>query len=159
MRILMIVDMQEYFMHHLANRKLRDKINDLIANDEYDKYVFTRFVNAPNSLYEAGLKWSEMQDEESCKIVVNVPPDSIIIDKSTYGLSTEDIDKLKSINVKSIDICGLYTDACVYAISLQLWDRGIFPNIFINYTTAASISAKQIRDVLEHQFASVDDKE
>ena len=40
---------------------------------------------------------------------------------------------IKSLNINSIDICGVKSEACVYAIALQLWDNAIFPNILTNY--------------------------
>ena len=40
---------------------------------------------------------------------------------------------IKSLNIKEIDICGVKSDACIYAISLQLWDNGIYPNILTKY--------------------------
>ena len=55
------------------------------------------------------------------------------MEKYGYGLKREDLNYIMSLGVKEIDICGLKSEACVYAISLQLWDMGIYPNILANY--------------------------
>jgi len=52
----------------------------------------------------------------------------------------------------------LQTDACVYAISFQLWDNGIYPNILINYTATEPKREKQAKQMLVHQFGQVDER-
>lgn len=71
------------------------------------------------------------KDEQDFSL--NIPKNSIIMEKYGYGLNWQDLDYINSLDVKKIDICGLKSEACVYAISLQLWDMGIFPNILCKY--------------------------
>lgn len=96
--------------------------------------------------------------EESQKICVAIPNNSLVIEKFGYGLNEQQIQKIKDIvsSDNQIDICGLQTDACVYAISLQLFDNNIFPNILINYT-ATSTNIENVKSILIHQFGKVDD--
>ena len=82
-------------------------------------------------------------DKESQKIEVNVPENSIVIKKSTYGIKEKDIEILKLLGVNEVDVCGVQTDACVYVISLNLFDNNIFPNVLINYTQTVSNEAQE----------------
>ena len=72
------------------------------------------------------LNWENLMSKQSQQICVYTPPSSIVFEKSTYGISSSQIEKIKSLLNKddlSVDICGLQADACVYAISLQLFDK------------------------------------
>ena len=66
----------------------------------------------------------------------------------------KDIKFLKSLNLDEIDICGVKAEACVYAISLQLWDVGIYPNILINYVSGDV----EMKNIYIKQFGGVDYK-
>ena len=101
-----------------------------------------------------------MLSEESQKICVSIPNNNFIFEKNSYGLSQKHIEKIKKLvsTEKTIDICGLQTDACVYAISLQLFDNGIYPNILINYTATLN-NNEAIKAMLIHQFGKIDEME
>ena len=156
-KVLLIVDMQNGFMNHENYKKLSKKIDEYIRLTKYDLYIFTKFINKKKSLYENKLNWTNLQDNVSQSICVNVPDKAIIIEKNGYGLAQKDLEKIKKLGVKTIDICGLQTDACVYAISFQLWDNEIFPNILINYTATDPAKEKQAKQMLIHQFGKVDE--
>lgn len=135
MRILLVVDMQKSFIKMEPYFSLNEKIQSLIDNGNYDKLIFTKFINdkAKNSLFIDRLNWMGLTSLEEQELSLNVPTNSIILAKYSYGLTQEQIDYIKSLNVNEIDICGVQAEACVYAIALQLWDNGIYPNILINY--------------------------
>ena len=157
-KVLLIVDMQKGFINKKVYSDLLIKINDLIKRNSYDYYIFTKFINKNNSLYVSKLNWKNLMSEESQKICVAIPNNSLVIEKFGYGLNEQQIQKIKDIvsSDNQIDICGLQTDACVYAISLQLFDNNIFPNILINYT-ATSTNIENVKSILIHQFGKVDD--
>ena len=97
----------------------------------------------------------------------------------TYGLKLREKDELKinaldtgsfmhevidmffkeidenNLNLKEIDICGVKSEACVYAIALQLWDLGIYPNILINYC----LGDIDMKNIYIKQFGCIDNKE
>ena len=131
MKVLLVVDIQKGFVNSEYDY-LVDKINKYIENNEYDKIIFTKFINN-NPLFSSKLNYVKLKDEEEQEIVVNIPNNSVILEKRGYGLSLENIEYIKNLNVKEIDICGIETDACVYAIAMQLFDNNIYPNILINY--------------------------
>ena len=157
-KILIIVDMQNGFMTRPNYINLQSKINNLIKLNEYDKYIFTKFINKDNSLYETKLNWFELKNKESQTICVDIPENSIVLEKMGYGLSHEQLEQIKSLDVNSVDICGLQTDACVYAIAFQLFDNGIFPNILINYCQTSLERNSIAKEIMIHQFGNVDEK-
>ncbi len=159
-KVLLIVDMQNGFITKKPYSNLVIKINSLIKKNSYDYYIFTKFINKKNSFYVKKLNWTNLLSEESQKICVSIPNNNFIFEKNSYGLSQKHIEKIKKLisTEKTIDICGLQTDACVYAISLQLFDNGIYPNILINYTATLN-NNEAIKAMLIHQFGKIDEME
>lgn len=157
-KVLLIVDMQNGFLTKPHYVNLQSKINNLIRLNEYDNYIFTKFINKDNSFYETKLNWFELKSQQSQTICVDTPKGSLILKKYGYGLSNEQINQIKALNIDSIDICGLQTDACVYAIAFQLFDNGIFPNILINYCQTSLERNNVVKEILIHQFGTVDEK-
>ena len=158
-KALLIVDMQNGFITKKPYSDLVSKINSLIEKNNYEYYIFTKFINRKNSFYVKKLGWKNLLSEESQKICVSIPHNNFIFEKNGYGLSQKQIEKIKEIlsTENNIDICGLQTDACLYAISLQLFDNDIYPNILINYTATLN-NNKAVRAMLIHQFGKVDER-
>ena len=157
-KVLLIVDMQKGFINKKEYLDLEIKINDLIKKNTYDFYIFTKFINKSNSFYVNILNWKNLTSEDSQRICVTIPKNSLIFEKFGYGLKESQIKKIKEIvsTDNQIDLCGLQTDACVYAISLQLFDNQIFPNILINYTATRN-NKEYIKNMLIHQFGKIDE--
>lgn len=156
MKTLLVIDMQNGFIDGKNNENLIDKINNLIANDKYENIIFTKYLNdrKKNSLYQDKIRWTGLNTKEEQEIVVNIPKNSIVFKKYGYGLMQKDIKFLKSLNLDEIDVCGVKAEACVYAISLQLWDVGIYPNILINYVSGDV----EMKNIYIKQFGGVDYK-
>ena len=135
MKILLVVDMQKGFMKNKKYLDLNNKISDYIVRSNYDKIIFTKYINekSKNSLFQDKISWTKLTTKDEQDFSLNIPKNAIIMEKYGYGLNRQDLDYINSLDVKEIDICGLKSEACVYAISLQLWDMGIFPNILYNY--------------------------
>lgn len=157
-KVLIVVDMQNGFMNHENYKKLSKKIDEYITKSDYDLFVFTRFVDKENSLRKKYLGAKNMINADEYDLSIKVPKNSVVFNKHGYGLEKENLAKIKKLNVDTVDICGLQRDACVYAISFQLWDNGIYPNILINYTATDPNREKQAREMLIHQFGKVDEK-
>ena len=135
MKILLVVDMQKGFMKNKKYLDLNNKISDYIARSNYDKIIFTKYINekSKNSLFQDKIGWTKLTTKDEQDFSLHIPKNAIIMEKYGYGLNRQDLDYINSLDIKEIDICGLKSEACVYAISLQLWDMGIFPNILYNY--------------------------
>ena len=134
MKILLVVDMQKGFMKNKKYLDLNNKISDYIARSNYDRIIFTKYINekSKNSLFQDKIGWTKLITKDEQDFSLNIPKNAIIMQKYGYGLNRQDLDYINSLDIKEIDICGLKSEACVYAISLQLWDMGIFPNILYN---------------------------
>lgn len=135
MKVLLVVDMQKGFIKDEKYRVLNSKIENLISNSDYDKVIFTKFINdnTKNSFYQEKIGWKDLTSKEEQDFSISIPSNAVIITKYGYGLGLEDLEYIKSLNINSIDLCGVKSEACVYAIALQLWDNGIFPNILTGY--------------------------
>ena len=157
-KVLLIVDMQNGLVNNDNYKKLIKKIDELIAKGDYDKYIFTKFVNKKKSLFERRLNYSNLQSKGSQSICVKIPENALVFEKYGYGLELKDLEQIKALGVDSVDVCGIQTDACVYAISLELWDNGIYPNVLINYTATDPKREKQSKQMLIHQFGQVDER-
>ena len=157
MKVLLVVDMQNGFIKNVQYKTLNNKIKSLIVNNSYDKIILTKFINdnEKNSLYQQKIGWKGLKTKEEQEISLDIPKNSIVFEKYGYGLRKEDIEYIKSLNLKDIDICGVKSEACVYAIALQLWDLGIYPNILINYC----LGDIDMKNIYIKQFGGIDNKE
>ena len=160
MKTLLVIDMQKGFIKNKRYEKLCSRLNRYLENSMYDNIIFTKYKNDKNKnvLYQEKIGWYGLTSKEEQEFAVNVPNNTVIIGKYTYGFSKKDLDYIKSLNVKSIDVCGIKASACVYAISLQLWDMGIYPNILINYVEGDKETRKVMKKVFVKQFGGVDER-
>lgn len=160
MKVLLVVDMQKGFINKPHYKKVNKKIDKLLKNSNYDKIILTRFVNdkSKNPLYVTQVGWNKLTTAAEQEFSVTVPSDAVILEKYGYGLQLEDLEYIKSLNVNSIDVCGVKANACVYAIALQLFDLGIAPNILINYVECNPSTKDVMKLIFEKQFGQVDNK-
>lgn len=135
MKVLLVVDVQNGFMKNDKYKELSNKIDEYIAKSSYDKIIFTKFINdkLKNPLYQDRMSWGKLTTEAQQEFSVKVPSNAIVMEKYGYGLTRENLDYIDSLKVDEIDVCGLESEACVYAVALQLWDMGIYPNILAKY--------------------------
>lgn len=161
MKVLIVIDVQHGFMTEDNYKNLAKKIDKFLLDNKYDKIIFTKYINdiEQNPLYQTSIGWKGLMTKEEQDFCINVPKNTIIFEKYGYGLSRKDLDFIESLKVKEIDVCGLKANACVYAISLQLFDMGIKPNILINYVEGEIEYGGVMKDIYIQQFGSVDYKE
>lgn len=157
MKTLLVIDMQKGFMKNGRYKDLNKRIETLISNSQYDKVIFTKFINnkSNNPLYEQKIGWKGLRTKKEQEFSLKIPTYAKIMEKYGYGLILDDLEYIKSLNIKQIDICGVKSEACVYAIALQLWDEGIYPNILINYVMGDT----NMKDLYIKQFGGIDNKE
>ena len=77
--------------------------------------------------------WFALRTKQEQDICFKLPKNAIVLEKYGFDLQQKDIENIKSLNIQEIDVCGFKSEACVYAISFQLWDALIYPNFLINY--------------------------
>lgn len=93
MKNIIIVDMQRGFINN-HNKCLVKKINNYLQLNKFD-IIFTKCVNNSKSPFTNILNWGGVQNHLEQEIVVNVPENSRILIKNTYGISNENIKLLK----------------------------------------------------------------
>lgn len=157
MKTLLVIDMQKGFMKNNRYKALNKRIESLISNSQYDKVIFTKFINnkSQNPLYEQKIGWKGLKTKKEQEFSLKIPTYATIMEKYGYGLEKSNLEYIKSLNLQEIDVCGVKSEACVYAIALQLWDAGIYPNILINYVMGDT----NMKDVYIKQFGGIDSKE
>ncbi len=155
MKTLMIVDMQNGFITD-NNRFLIAEINNLIKSNKFDRIVVTQFVNNEKTQFFQSLNWKEMLSSPDIDFAVNIPKNSHIIKKDSYGLPINMFDK-KGLKIdenlilprdEQIFICGTDYDACILAIGYQLFDQGFTP-IFIEKCIGSASKNPVDKDVVE----------
>lgn len=137
---LLIVDLQQGLSPSPA---LVRAIAATVPN--YPVVAMTRFVNRPDSLYRSVLGWNVEPGE-----LVFQPDHAVILEKTGYGLSAKNIDRLRGTGCTEWHLCGLETDACVLACAFSLWDAGLRPRILLDL--CASPLQKEAKMILERQF-------
>lgn len=137
MKNILIVDMQKGFVKH-TNIHLVEKINSYLSNNKFDNIILTQCINDENSPYRSILSWNNMTKLDEQELVINYPNNAKIITKNCYGISHNDIEMIKRLGITEIEICGTDTDACVYAIALNLFDNNIRPIILSNLCASSS---------------------
>lgn len=159
-KILIVVDMQNGFINKPNYIALKDKIEKLITNSNYEKIIFTKFLNdkTKNSFFIDKLNYTQLTTNDEQEICLPLPNNSIIFEKYGYGLEQKDLEKLKSFGEHEVDICGLQADACVYAIALQCFDNNIYPNILFNYVECNPKLKDTMKTIFIKQFGKVDER-
>lgn len=112
---LLIIDLQEgFFPSNALVRRLEEAI------ESYDEVVFTKFTNAPGSLFRKLLGWSGDGGE------ICLPTSGkVVLEKTEYGLTSENLKILSGLCCEEWHLAGLETDACVMACAFDLFDAGI----------------------------------
>lgn len=163
MKVLMIIDMQKGFINE-NNQFLVDNINNLIKSNKFDKIIATKFINNGEN-YKKLLNWDEMKTSPQTDIVIDLPKNAIIINKSSYGLPLEFLHLDEKGRIKFNDfflspkdeiyLVGTDSDACVLAVAFQLFDDGFAPKFIIDSigsSSKRSISSCEFKTILERNF-------
>lgn len=137
MKNIIIVDMQKGFMKE-TNKHLIEKINHYLKNNKFNNIFFTKCVNDSNSPYVSILHWNGMMNKEDQKIILDIPQNAKVITKNGYGISNDVIKMFKSLNITEMEICGTDTDACCFAVALNLFDNNIKPIILSDLCASSS---------------------
>ena len=121
MTALLVVDIQEEFV----TSDILNNVVDYINNSQYDSLIFTVFENTKDSNFVKLLNYTD------CMKTKPLIESDNLYKKSTYGISSSLIDKLKMYS--QVDVIGTDIDACVMAICYQLFDAGINFRIITKY--------------------------
>ncbi|MGK9452869.1 cysteine hydrolase family protein [Acidithiobacillus caldus] len=142
---LIIIDLQQGFSPSVA-------LIDAIAATapRYHVVAMTRFVNRPDSLYRSVLGWNIDPGD-----LIFQFDNALILDKTGYGLSAENLDRLRETGCTEWHLCGLETDACILACAFSLWDAGLRPKTLPSL--CSSPLHKEGMAIAERQFGPLHD--
>lgn len=126
---LLIIDMQNVFLRSLGH--LIPKVQELAESWPEEDIYWLRYRNHPGSLYERHLDWSDATLADDIEMIDGKGQDKKFWH---YGYSPplELITELKE-KYETAYVCGVDTDACVYAAMMTLWDNEIRPILLSDY--------------------------
>lgn len=154
MKNIIIVDMQKGFIND-NNKYLVDKINTYLESNKFDNIFITQCINNNESPYKKILNWNGMTNIDEQKLIINIPKQAKILTKNCYGISQNDIDLFRSLNINEIEICGTDIDTCVLAIGFNLFDNNIKPIFIKDLCGTSSKNENMIKyafSIIERQF-------
>ena len=149
MKALLVVDLQKGF-HPPQN--LVKKIERVLP--KYDTIIFTQFIKKKNSLFQKRLKMKKEYQAKSpeSQFAIDPPTSAVIIKKTGYGFTHENLNVLKKLGIKKIDICGVDTDMCVLAVCFDLWDEEIIPRVLPKLCSSDGKLHDKAMDIIRNSF-------
>ena len=128
MNLLLVIDFQNEFINE-STMSSKENISELINSNEYDKVLFTRFINDENNPTFKKLNYKGCINDESKEICIDTE-DNIILEKRTYSAYNQElINYIQSNNIQNIYLCGIDIECCVLVTALNLFENNY--NVFI----------------------------
>jgi len=121
MDAIIIVDLQKAFPVPPDIVRMIEK-----RSREFPLRIFTKFLNQPDSLFCRKLKRSScLPGSPERELLLETTSRDVILEKTGYGLTSDQIQQLRRLNVRETLVCGVDTDACVLGVVFTLFDAGI----------------------------------
>lgn len=138
-KILILVDMQNGFLESEHTNHLTLQTEELLKTNIFDVVIGTRFLNAPNSIYENVFHWNKLESEHETAIPENLLKYiHYVEDKFIYNcVHTSFLQRLCQLNdgqlPKQVYLAGVDTDCCVLSIAASLFEHNIRPIVLTEY--------------------------
>lgn len=138
--ILIVVDMQEGFVHSEKIRELVSNIKRLLEADVFDVVIATKFINTKDSMFEKYLSWSDLEIDEEQQICQELSPyiNAITVKNYYSGVNEQFLMELATNNDGTLPdrvfLVGVDTDCCVLATAVSLFENNIRPIVLPAYT-------------------------
>lgn len=134
--LLLIIDVQKCFINEYTE-KTKYSIEKLLNKNNYDFIVFGKFKNNKNSPFYKKLNYTECMNEYDTQIELDIE-NKKVIERCKYSLYTNELKKyIKNNNISKIYICGFDTDACIYKISLDLFENNYDVYVLKDYCASS----------------------
>lgn len=127
---LVIIDVQNYFINK-ATKAIPKKISKFIKKkgNKFDFILFFQFINDKKSNWVKLLGWEKMLEGQEIEIASElkkfIKKDNLFIKKASFSIFR--VKKfnifIKKKNISKLYLCGLDTDACIYASALEAFER------------------------------------
>ncbi len=155
MPLLMVIDVQNGFVLPSSRHVVpvvAGLVDRWLAADA--PVILTRYFNHPGSPFEQLVGWRAMHHAPDTDLVAELAgyaaDDRVhVVDKTTYTALTSPVrDLITSWNVTQLYLCGLATDACVFATALSAFDAGLTPWIITDAcaSNASSRCPEKVHD-------------
>lgn len=136
--LLLVVDIQQAFINKYTER-ISDLIEKHIISNRYDKIVLGKFINNPNSKFVKDLNYLGCIDEKDIKIVLEDYKKFPIIERTTYSVYNNKLEKLlKDNNIDTVYLCGLDTDACILKTAVDLFENNYNVKVIENLCASSA---------------------
>lgn len=120
-KLLLVIDLQNGFINQ-NTEELKQKIKELIEEDKYEKVLFTRFINEPESIWVKKLNYTGCLTKKEQALAIDAKCCGII-DKYLYTAVNEKlVNYIKENKIDKIYICGIDTECCVLQTALDLFE-------------------------------------
>jgi nicotinamidase-related amidase len=145
-KFLLIIDPQKGFKNKKTEKAFK-KIDEI--SDYFDIVFASLFFNPDNSLYKNLLYWhsfAKQKDARYFDLAIKKSKKIKTIETHKYGKLNWKIKLyLKLYRIKTVFICGMETDACVYKTALDVFDMGLTPVIIED--ACGSCRGKEFHDM------------
>lgn len=132
---LVIIDVQEGFMHHENTNEIPSKILTLLQKKKFDHIVCTQFYNENGSPYDKLMGWQDLKDIKSQSLdsrIIKVSEK--IFRKPIYSCFVPEFEEFLSENqIEKLYFVGIDTDGCVLKSCTDCFERNIPFEVLINY--------------------------
>jgi len=149
---LLIVDMQTVFLKQSSH--LIESVQSLAERWSENDLYWLQYRNHPGSLFEKHLNWSAATVSPEIDLIEGKGQTKKYVHFG-YSPPPELIEHLR-MNYKRAYVCGLDTDACVYAAMISLWDNDVRPMLLADY--CASSGGKNFHEaamaLMQRQFGT-----
>ncbi|MEH2198576.1 isochorismatase family cysteine hydrolase [Nostoc sp.] len=134
---LFIIDIQNGFITQNTSH-IPQRVKSLLEQNLFERVIFTKFINTPNSPYVKYLNWHNLISPVEQKIVDEIEPFAqVTFDKTIYTACNEEtLNFLTKNDIKKVFICGLDTDSCVLKTAVDFFENNIKPYILEYYSAS-----------------------
>lgn len=131
-KMLVVVDLQRSFIN-LNTEFVIDKIKKLVNSNEFDKVIFTKFINNEDSIYVNKLNYRGCLTNEEQEIMIDTK-DNIVLNKEIYTVySNRFKDIVDEFKINEIYLCGIDTECCVLKSAFDLFEMGYDVKVLKDY--------------------------
>ena len=131
-KMLVVVDLQRSFIN-LNTEFVIDKIKKLVNSNEFDKVIFTKFINNEDSIYVNKLNYRGCLTNEEQEIMIDTK-NNIVLNKEIYTVySNRFKDIVDEFKINEIYLCGIDTECCVLKSAFDLFEKGYDVKVLKDY--------------------------
>ena len=119
---LLVIDLQNDFINE-NTKDIPIIVQELIKKNMFDYVAFTKFVNSVDSIFYKVLGYKGCINDADREIVIDIG-NARIFEKRVYTAFIDELKKfIEDNSIKTIYLCGIDTNACVFKTALDLFEN------------------------------------